>query len=98
MKLHLTGEQRRTHLNGKFSYIVKAGEVPSRNFDPKGDEADDSCDPHQALQPSGKLPGKLHILRSPFRRLQFIWTVSFQDLSGKGGGQTLGEMTEIKQY
>lgn len=88
--LYLTGQWRRNIQKWKISHVVKAGEVPSCNFYSKGDEADDSCDPHQTLQPSSQLPGKLHILWSSLRRLQFIGTISFQDLTGKGGGQTLG--------
>lgn len=72
-----------------ITHIIKAGEVPSPKFNSKGNEADDSCDPHQTLQPSSQLPGKLYILRCSFRRLQFIWTVSLQDLLGECGGQTL---------
>lgn len=72
-----------------MTHVVKAGEVASPKFNSKGDEADDSCDPHQTLQPSSQLPGKLHILWSAFRGLQFIRTISLQDLLGKGGGQTL---------
>lgn len=72
-----------------MSHIVKAGEVPSGKFDSEGDETDDSGDPHQTLQPSSQLPGKLHVLWSSFRRLQFIGTISLQDLTGIGGGQTL---------
>lgn len=84
-----TVHERRNTLNGDITHIVKAGEVPSRKFDSKGDEADDSRDPHQTLQPSSQLPGELHILWSSLRRLQFIGTVSLQYLTRKGGGQTL---------
>lgn len=87
-------ETRRNIQDGNISHVVEAGEVPSCNFYSKGDEADDSCDPHQTLQPSSQLPGKLHILWSSFRRLQLIGTISFQDLTGEGGGQTLGMVNQ----
>lgn len=89
-QLDRTERQQAAPLDRNVGHIVIAGEVPSCKFDPKSNEADDGCDPHETLQPPSQLPGKLHILWCPFRRLQLIWTVSFQDLLRKGRGQTLG--------
>lgn len=77
-----------------FTHIIIAGHLPLCAQNAESDEADDGCYPHQTLQPSGQLPGKLHILRRALGRLELVGAVTLQDLLSEGGAQPLDKADE----
>lgn len=57
------------------THIVVGGEVTLAGLDAKGNEADGSSHPHEALQPARQLPGELDVLGGAARRPQSVGSV-----------------------
>ena len=72
------------------THIVICGEVALAGLDGKGDEADGSGHPHEALQTTRQLPRKFDVLGGAPRRPQSIGPIPQQQLSSQAGRQTLG--------
>lgn len=72
------------------THIVVRGEVALAGLDGKGNEADGSGHPHEALQTARQLPGELDILGGAPRRPQGVGPVPQQQLGGQAGRQALG--------
>ena len=72
------------------THIVICGEVALAGLDGKGDEADGSGHPHEALQTTRQLPREFDVLGGAPRRPQSIGPIPQQQLSSQAGRQTLG--------
>ena len=72
------------------THIVVRGEVALAGLDGKGDEADGSSHPHEALQTARQLPREFDVLGGALRRPQSIGPIPQQQLSSQAGRQALG--------
>ena len=71
------------------THIVIRGEVALTGLDGKGDEADGSGHPHEALQTACQLPCEFDVLGGAPRRPQSIRPIPQQQLSSQAGRQAL---------
>lgn len=73
-----------------FTHVIISGQVALAGLDGKGNEADSSSHPHEALQTACQLPSKLHVLRSAPRWPECIGPIPQQQLSCQARPQALG--------